>query len=268
MKDTHFVNTPEGVTDLVDWVLLQDTCIGDLQPPLYIDIEGERLSRDGTVSLLTVLVYPGHGLERVHILDIHALGSAAFYTVGRRGKSLKDILESPRILKVFFDVRNDSDALYAHYGVELRGIRDVQLMESARQPTTNSRRFVCGLSKCIEAVLTGQERDRWKLCKDKGDRLWNPQKGGSYAVFTTRPLSDEIIAYCAGDVQCLPALYRKFRLGTVRWQNLIAEESQNRVSASQKAEYQPHGAGRTLSPWSLAQNRALDSWSEVNPQNG
>lgn len=213
-----------------------------------------------------MLVYPGKGLERPHVIDINTLGSAAFSIVGRLGKSLKDILESPHILKVFFDVRNDSDALYAHYGIELQGVRDVQLMENARRLTTDGRRFVHGLSKCIQETLNEREKNPWKFCKEKGETLWDPQKGGSYSVFNIRPLSNEIISYCVGDVQHLPALYHKYRCDTVRWNTLIAEESQKRVIASQTAEYQPHGAGRALSPWSPDQNKMLDSWSPLNMQ--
>ncbi|KAJ5318316.1 hypothetical protein N7476_004736 [Penicillium atrosanguineum] len=263
VKDTVFVDTPQGIKDLVDWVALQDTWIGDLQPPLYIDIEGEWLGRNGNLSLLTVLVYPGRGLELPHIIDIHTLGSTAFSTVGKRAKSLKDILESPKILKVFFDVRNNSDALYAHHGIELHGVRDIQLMESAARPTTKSRKFLNSLSRCIEDVLKGRERDQWELSKERGDGLWNPEKGGSYRVFNTRPLSNEISSYCVGDIQHLPALYHKYHLATGRWGKLIAEESQKRVSESQTIKYNPHGEGRTLSPWSAEQNKTLDSWSEV-----
>lgn len=259
-KDIAFINTPEGISNLVDWVTLQGAWIGNPRPSFYIDLEGENLSRNGKISLLTMLISPWHGLGYLYIIDIHTLGSVAFSTVGSQGKSLKDVLESPEILKVFFDVRNDSDALYAHYGVKLQGIRDVQLMESATRSTTNSRKFVRGLAKCIEEVLQGQEKEQWRLCKDNGERLWCPEKGGSYNVFNIRPLSDEIVAYCVGDVKCLPALYQKFNDGTDRWRDLVAHESQNRVFVSQQAEYLPDGAGRALSPWSPEQNKMLDSW--------
>ncbi|KAJ2988538.1 hypothetical protein NUW58_g3921 [Xylaria curta] len=262
MKETIFIDTPGGVAGFIDLVERQDKSRQDLKPFLYIDAEGERLSRAGTISLLTISV---RGLGCPFIIDIHTLGNIAFCTVGTCGKSLKDILESPQILKAFFDVRNDSDALYAHYGIELQGVRDVQLMQSACQPTTHSRRFISGLSKCIGNLLRGRKLDQWKLDKENGERLWNPQKGGSYTVFNTRPPSKEILSYCAGEVQYLSAMYRMYRRGTERWGDLVAQESQKRVFASQTVSYQPHGAGRTLSPWSLEQNIMLDSWSEVNP---
>lgn len=78
LKDPCLMNTFQGVTDLVDWAVLQGTWMGDLQPLVYIGLEGERLSKNGNVSLLTVLVYPGEGLQQVRVIHIHTLGSAAF----------------------------------------------------------------------------------------------------------------------------------------------------------------------------------------------
>jgi len=39
-----------------------------------------------------------------------------------KGTIAEVILESPDIPKVFFDVRNDSDALYSHFDVSLAGV--------------------------------------------------------------------------------------------------------------------------------------------------
>lgn len=137
-------------------------------------------------------------------------------------------------------------------------------MERASLQNVEKIKFVCGLSKCIEGILSKQERNLWRFCKEKGETLWDPQKGGSYSVFNTQPVSYEIISYCVGNVQYLPALCYKYRCGTDRWRDLVAEESQKRVYTSQTIEYQPHGAGRTLSPWSPEQNKMLDSWNTLN----
>lgn len=83
-------------------------------------------------------------------------------------------------------------------------------------------------------------------------------------MLNTQPVSNEIISYCVGNVQYLPALCYKYRCGTDRWRDLVAEESQKRVYTSQTIEYQPHGAGRALSPWSPEQNKMLDSWNTLN----
>ncbi|RAK71695.1 uncharacterized protein BO72DRAFT_453453 [Aspergillus fijiensis CBS 313.89] len=266
-KETTFIDTQDGLKGLVDLIARQDTWMGDFKPLLYIDLEGRKLSRHGTISLMTVLVSPGHGLMSPHVIDIHSLGSVAFSTTGQRGNSLKDILESPQIIKAFFDVRNDSDALYAHYGVRLQGVRDIQLMESAARPNTPGRKYLSGLSKCIEqALFNAREREKWMLDKTNEEALWNPEKGGSYSVFDKRPLLDAIIRYCVGDVQYLPTLYTRYRHSTDRWNQLIAEASQKRVSLSHAVEYQPEGPGRALSPWSPEQNKLLDEWNAPPPR--
>lgn len=265
MKDVLFVDTLEGVTRIVDWADKRSDWMGDLEPPLYIHAEGECLGKDGNISLLTMLVYPNEFYPRVHIIDLHTLGSAAFHAVGQSGKSLKMILESPEVKKAFFDVRNDAHALYTRYDIHLDGVRDVQLMESSTRPTTDARRLLSGLSECVASILADEtQRDEWNSCKDKGERLWSPDQGGSYSVFNERPVSDEIIACCVGNVRYVPELfqkYRKLRGGRV-WRNLIAEASQGRVAASQKVRYQPGDAEWALSPWSSEQNGVLDSIAE------
>jgi exonuclease 3'-5' domain-containing protein 1 len=123
---------------------------------------------------------------------------------------LKDILQDEEILKVFFDVRNDSDALFAHFDVALQGIEDVQLMESATRKTTASRKFLTGLTKCVKNnPITSFGRNglaSWKLAKERGERLFKAEHGGSYEVTNRRPIPGDIIPYCVGDVQYLPGL--------------------------------------------------------------
>ena len=75
---------------------------------LYIDLEGNNLSRHGTLSLVTILIEPR---EKVYLIDVTKLGRDAFDTVGLDGRSVRNILEARDIIKVFFDIRNDSDAL-------------------------------------------------------------------------------------------------------------------------------------------------------------
>ena len=91
-------------------------------PSLYIDLEGVHLSRQGAISILQILISPQ---RRTYLIDVHALGSKVFSTAGANGQTLKTIFESETIPKVFFDVRNDSDALYSHFGICLAGIQDI-----------------------------------------------------------------------------------------------------------------------------------------------
>jgi exonuclease 3'-5' domain-containing protein 1 len=56
---------------------------------------------------------------------VHSLGLEAFNVNNIKEKTLKDILQDKKTPKVFFDVRNNSDALFAHFGVVLQGVEDV-----------------------------------------------------------------------------------------------------------------------------------------------
>ena len=263
MKDikTDIINTTKQIGDLVDRFVFYHASPVPTSPAMYIDLEGVDLCREGTISILTLLV--NTGVSKVYLIDAHVLGAQAFNTTGVEKKTLKDILQDESIPKVFFDVRNDSDALFAHFGVQLQGVEDVQLMESATRRTTTSRRLLSGLARCVEDNVPMSERGNWKQAKQKGERLFKPEYGGSYGVFNQRPIPEEIIDYCAGDVQCLPELRERF-WGTrsSRWRDLIREESKKRVAASQRPEYQPHGRDRALAPWSPDQNRALDQWNK------
>ncbi|KAM7219406.1 hypothetical protein V8F06_005140 [Rhypophila decipiens] len=143
---------------------------------LYIDLEGQNLSREGTLSLMTVFVLP---LKVTYLIDIYTLGSLAFTTpvaAPADGDSkvptaindkaidsndgvesdaspltLKSILEDPTLPKYFWDVRNDADALWSHHQVRLAGVIDVQLFENASW--RRDKTYLKGLDKCIDKDL-------------------------------------------------------------------------------------------------------------------
>ncbi len=192
------IDSIEGLTSLLSALVNLPTT----PPSLYLDVEGINLSRHGEVSIIELLVLP---LNHVYLIDIHTLGEGAFSAANANGWTLKAILEAPYIPKVFFDVRNDSDALYGNFQIELAGVEDIQLLEIACRPY--NKKFVNGLAKCIEkdAVITPFEKLEWKVIKDEGRRLFDPNQGGSYEVFNVRPMIAFITKYCIQDVLFLHA---------------------------------------------------------------
>lgn len=264
--ETKVIDTTEGVAALADWLVLHHEQQTSCSPIMYIDLEGVNLCREGSLSIVTLLIDLGGSTRGAYLIDVHRLGEKAFNTAGLGGKTLKDILQDETIPKVFYDVRNDSDALFAHYSVALRGVEDVQLMESATRKTTPSRRFLSGLARCIEnhtsLALDWSKLASWKLAKEHGARLFRPELGGSYEVFNQRPIPGEIVSYCVGDVQYLPELRHRFWSSRSKpWQDLIIEQSARRVAGSQRPDYQPNGPHKALAPWSEEQNRVLDQWN-------
>ncbi|KAE8360863.1 hypothetical protein BDV27DRAFT_161282 [Aspergillus caelatus] len=181
-----FLNTAISVADVVEelFELPADP------PSLYLDLEGTNLSRHGSISILQISVLPHN---RTYLIDIHMLKENAFAKAASNGQTLKKLLETESVPKVFFDVRNNADALYNCFGITLAGVQDLQLMELA---TRNfSKKYVHGLAKCIEndAPMTLSERNAWKLGKEKGLKLFAPERGGSYEVFNVWPLALDIL---------------------------------------------------------------------------
>lgn len=242
LTNSGLVDSPEAVSTLMDTLYKQPTT----PPSLYVDLEGVELSRHGTISILQVFV---QSTGRTYLVDIHTLRDKAFSTSGTNSGTLKEMLESEAIPKIFFDVRNDSDALFSHFQIRLAGIQDLQLMELATRGF--GRKYVNGLAKCIErdAPMTYMEMEDWKATKERGVKLFAPERGGSYEVFNARPLSEEIRRYCIQDVQFLPRLWARYNAKLTRaWDRRVLEASKERVTLSQAPGYIGKGREKALAP--------------------
>lgn len=242
MASVQFVETTDTISAMVGAI---DTAAASV-PSLYLDLEGANLCREGTISLLQLYHLPS-GIT--YIVDIFTLQHAVFTTPSAAGKTLKGILEDSDIIKVFFDVRNDSDALFAHFGISLQGIHDLQLMEVASR--SFDRRHVNGLAKCIsrDLNLSYVDSSKWISVKDAGARLFAPEKGGRYEVFNERPLPEPLMQYCAQDVTYLERLWRRYD-GKLNdsWRERVRDESRRRVAESQSSHYIPHGMHKAIAP--------------------
>jgi len=149
---------------------------------LYLDLEGKNLCRNGTLSIMTILVHP---TRITSLIDVQTLGNSAFITPSANGKTLKAILEDPYTSKYLWDVRNDADALWAHYQVRLAGVTDLQLLENASR--TGDKTYIRGLDTCVkkDLRLKFMEVHRWiKTKKDVRASMPND-------IFARRPLNAE-----------------------------------------------------------------------------
>jgi exonuclease 3'-5' domain-containing protein 1 len=234
-------------------------------PSLFFDIEGVNLGRHGSMSLVSLYVAPQ---STTYIIDVHILGAEAFQVVDTNNNSLKDILESADIPKVFFDIRNDSDALYSLYGICVNGIIDIQLLELATR--RSSKGYVAGLVKCIEkdSTASAATKKAWHRTKDSVGRLYDPQRGGRYEVFNERPLMTEILQYCKQDVELLPTLCDVYS-STLRepsngpWRALIREATRKRIQLSQSAGYDGQAKSKVHGPWDTDEiERKIDDWND------
>lgn len=242
MKVT-IVDSEPAITALIDDLESLPT-----QPPsLYLDLEGVKLSRHGSISIIQLFVLPK---DHVFLVDVFMLKGAAFCTSNSSGTNLRSIFESALVPKVFFDVRNDCDALYSHFHISMAGVQDVQLLEVATRKSSRAR--VAGLSNCIEkdAQLSSEASAVWKATKQKGLIYFSPEHGGSYEVFNSRPMPQDIIDYCTQDVVYLPVLWKIYTQKiSPKWMRKVQDKTNERLVASQEPSYEPHGRHKTLSPW-------------------
>jgi exonuclease 3'-5' domain-containing protein 1 len=222
---------------------------------LYLDLEGNCLSRSGTISIITVLIHPQ---RIVRLIDILALGKSAFTTALNNGKTFKSILEDPDIAKCAWDVRNDADALWALYHVGLAGVTDIQLLENASR--TDDKTYIRGLDKSIQfdLKLGFMEINRWIRTKKEVQSLMPTN------VFASRPMDAKTIQYCANDVIHLPdlhALYLRRIQGD--WLARAMEESARRVTEAHSPGYGSQSPTKKLGPWgSGIKRRGVDKMLE------
>jgi exonuclease 3'-5' domain-containing protein 1 len=243
------------------------------RPRLYLDLEGNDLGREGTLDIVQLYDLPSSQLYLIHV---HKLGDAVFHTPSQTSNmSLREILESGKITKVMFDVRNDSDALFWHHGVRLNKVHDLQLMElgtrspelplgrSPRKTTWehgredhvtieqslralrvtvyDDQRYVMSLKECIrwDAGLDRAVIKPWLETKSKGKDMFLEDQD----VFKQLPMDETMIRYCTQDVSYLPLLWKAYHdkiiydeQASVRW-NIILSESLLRVQQSWLPEY-------------------------------
>ena len=223
-------------------------------PPLYLDLEGVKLGRHGSISIISLYIAP---IKKIYLIDIHRLGKTAFSTTNSSAISLKTILESPSIPKVIFDIRNDSDALFSHFQISVNGIQDLQLMELATRK--GSKAIVAGLAKCIENenLISAAAKEEWQRTKE------GPKKGGGYEIFNDRPMKPEIIQYCARDVALLPGLYNVYNTrlsGEAFWQAQVRKATKDRIKLSQSPAYDGHSKSKIYGPW----HRGFIEWAKTN----
>ena len=220
------------------------------KPILYVDLEGINLCRHGSISIIQI--YQSEQ-DHVYLIDVHRLGASAFQTRSNDGSAtLKSLLENASIAKAFFDVRNDSEALYNQFDVYLQGVVDLQLMEW-KSRTRAKKPFLNGLARCLENLFAQShmtvEAEEWRRAKQAGLQLFAPERGGAYEIFNIRPMKQEIVEYCIQDVTFLPKLYHEYSQSMSRaWEVRLSREASKRVAVCQQSTYSPHGRQKALAP--------------------
>ncbi|PYH29290.1 uncharacterized protein BO87DRAFT_401472 [Aspergillus neoniger CBS 115656] len=226
------IDSHDGLCEVIDALMNSPVT----PPSIYIDLEGINLGRDGRISIIQLFLYPQH---HVHLIDVHTLGATAFNHATNTGTTLRSILELFMMPKVFFDVPNDSAAMFHQHQAELAGVHDLQVMEVGTR--AHPGKYLAGLGKCIS--------------RDIEKTLFSPQHGGSFEVFELRPLPEAIVQYCVQDVLLLPKLWHIYNPAlTPASREKVEAEVKNRFRHSQSPRFIGKGSHMVLAPqlWETA----------------
>lgn len=205
-------------------------------PSLFVGLNGIRVSRNGRLCILTIYVLP---LDAAFMIDMTVLDQLAFSTTSsmlapgsRRGLTLKSVLESPNVPKVFYDVRASADNLFNAFDVSLQGVIDLQLCELAVR--VGSKRFFNPLALSIINDIRPPEsaQQQWSSWVSSGQKCVSPELGGSLRAWDERPLRGELINYCLADVVYLPRLLEVYEVKLTNkpeWRKRVESELQARL---------------------------------------
>jgi len=238
-----WITTENDILSFVDYAVQS---IQQTTAVISLDCEGNHLSREGTLSQVTLSFAPE--CQIVH-LDFTVLGKKLFTTPGGSNITFQHILESIDIPILVWDVRGDSDSIYHHANVRLEGIIDLQVMKWAcnllDSMGPDSLKFVRALNRLpslADAVsqdlsLSDSEWSEWKKGKEEG-RQYCELHG--WKEYDKRPLAQVLRKYAAGDVVYLPHLYVVYYQKLSPYPQLmiwVIEQSSLRAHQSTLAEY-------------------------------
>lgn len=217
-----------------------------LPPSLYVRLEGNNVSRDRLVTIMSIFNRPRN---KVYLIDVYALQGKAFTARDETGWSLTGLLESHVIPKVFFDIRNDSDALFNRFNIRVAAVQDIQLMELATR--SGSKRCVKGLLHCInnDCPMSSEERKLWTVAQESAIQLFTMERSETYPMVVTRPLLEKLHRFYVEIVQYLAKLWTLYQ-GRLDLNKSIkvALATTDRIVLSQSTTYNGSGRHMSLAP--------------------
>jgi hypothetical protein len=175
---------------------------------ICVDLEGINLGRKGQITLLQIGVK-----NSIYLFDVLELKEKLF------DQGMRAILQSKKQLKLFFDCRTDSDALYHQYSVELKRVHDVQVFDILyRRIKKFGGKYLRGYNNCVSAFVTNID-PRFVSLKEKISKIMTD--GSDNNFWGRRPIPEEALEYAAYDVKYMFDIYDTIMndIGNVR--NLI-----------------------------------------------
>ncbi|KAF4989030.1 hypothetical protein FGRMN_9402 [Fusarium graminum] len=126
-------------------------------PSIFLDASGIGQNK------LTDLQIWVPSTNTLYIVNLVSLGTAALSKGDESHPSLRAILESGKISKAGFDIRDLSRLLHTQFNLSLGGMYDLQLMELASRDHGQSKKFLAGFAKCVDQDISNANASklRW-----------------------------------------------------------------------------------------------------------
>jgi len=218
------------------------------QKVIAYDCEGVKLSRTGKITLLQIAI-PG----KIYLIDLMKLGGEEVFVKGE----LRDILQSDQILKLAYDVRMDSDALFHQHNVLIKNVLDLQILDiGIRRAAGIACEYLPSLSKTVSRRLSRAEIAVCEDLKTRVKQMYTSIEDGN--LWARRPLIDDARRYAALDAWVLMKLDSAMRPNGVTashlfpgfddsWRKRVKECSEKRLDEYREKEIPvEQGGNRTL----------------------
>ncbi|EXL98185.1 hypothetical protein NOF04DRAFT_6595 [Fusarium oxysporum II5] len=221
---------------------------------IYLDATG--IAKDDLIDLH--LFIPSN--RTLCTVNVRKLGDAAFSVVGNSETSLRVLLESTNIPKVGFDIRDISRILFHRFKVSLGRVHDIQLLELASRNDGQQKKFLSGLTSCIEQAISNEDpgKFRWHNPDDAKDLRFYQEFGHAPYWIMKR-------------VEIFPVLWEVYNTKLSKpknavWLHLAKQESEQRIHDAMKKRRKARTEKQSWGPevfWDDQQKQiAKDVWKE------
>ena len=275
-------DSASAVVELIDTIIHAWESATSTTPIIFLDCEGVDLGRLGSLTIMQLYV---PSAAKVYLLDVQTLEETAFKTIGtKQATDLKDALESRDLVRMMWDCRADSDALYEHYGVRLAGVVDAQLVENATAKRCKNFKTSFALDTSVSRRLNFSNDELLAFHSIKADVRLAIEDGPDYVLqlledhknqkskfqdqsmreangpraeanvipaMAVRPIHRLIIDYCVQDVVVLPLLLERCmesKCWSVKWKERVQKESNKRLRVARDPNYDPSNMDMAAHP--------------------
>ncbi|KAK2776306.1 hypothetical protein FQN52_003497 [Onygenales sp. PD_12] len=190
-------------------------------PSLYVSIvgNGSYYGQPGERFGFLCLYIPPH--NKIYLIDIQQLGEGVFTITAptntaptpddesgnTTSTSLKAILESPTIPKVFGSITSECRALDWRFGVSVAGVHATFILQWA------ASRYTCfniGLSECVARHAPAPVANEYLYLHLREEAAYRAIKGSGDVPIKQRPLHEDIFLGLVNTLIPLPVLFRVY----------------------------------------------------------